>query len=74
MSSDELPPLPPEGQKRYKAFLRNPKDNPFRPQGVPVHTQTVDVDESIPISQVEDWTRESAQQLGYTFIRVETVA
>lgn len=67
--------VPPEaGKKRYKAFCRNPRENPFAPNGrIGESIQTVDVDKDTPLKQVEDWARESAEEAGLTFLRVEEV-
>lgn len=69
----DLPPRPPPGHTRYKAYARDPLDNPFRGRnGLNQIVQTVDVTSDTPRSQVEEWAREAAEQKGYTFLRLET--
>lgn len=73
--SNDLPLHPPSGKKRWKAILRDPKENPFRSRhGATRYTQTVDLDESISRKQVEAWAQEAAKGLGYEFVDLETVA
>jgi hypothetical protein len=68
-----LPPFPPAGKKRYKAICRDPKANPFSSIGAGPKTQTVDVDEATPFSQVEEWARQSAEKAGLVFVELEVV-
>ncbi len=73
MADELLPPHPPAGKKRYKALCRDPKSNPFKCGDVYRKTQTVDVDEATPFSQVEEWAREAATEAGLEFISLEAV-
>lgn len=73
MHSERLPDFPPPGKKRYKAICRDPRVNPFKPNGSSSKTQTVDVDADTPLSQVEKWAREAAKEAGLEFIKLEAV-
>jgi|GEM_PF-6742939 len=70
----DLPARPPAGFRRFKAYSRKPGDNPFRSHGLREYTQTVDIEESTPLDQVEAWAREAAEEGGYQFLRLETIA
>ncbi len=56
---------------KYKAIYRDPNQNPFKPRGITVPTKTVEIEENVPLEQVEAWARED--QGDYIFERLEVV-
>lgn len=55
---------------KYTAYTRTADANPFRGNGG-IKTQTVEVDASTTLAQVETWAKEAAAEAGLIFIRVE---
>jgi len=55
----------------YKAYYRDPKQNPLNRRGYVTPTRTVEIDASVPIEQVEKWAREVQEP--YEFVCVEVV-
>jgi len=68
----DLPERPPDGHTRYKAHTQK-AGNPFRGAGPAKYSQTVDIPDTVPLEQVEEWARESAENSGLTFLRLEEV-
>lgn len=72
MTDTSLPKYPPKGKIRYKAYYRDPGQNPFRGNDITVPTKTVDIDENVPLAEVEKLARDAREN--YEFDRVEKVA
>ncbi len=74
MSGDMVPPHVPAGKTRYKMTVRDPKQNPFRGQGLITTFKRADVDSTIPLAQVEQFARENAKESGFEFVSLEVIS
>ncbi len=74
MEGDIVPPCVPAGKTRYKVTVRDPKQNPFRGQGVVTTFKRADVDSAMPLAQVEQFARENAKESGFEFVSLEVMS
>jgi len=69
MNSD-LPERPPAGHKRWRVTAQG---DPFVPSGPWSGAQIVDVPESVPRDQVEQFAREACREKKVIFVSLEAV-
>lgn len=56
---------------KYKAYYRDAGVNPFRGNSITMHTQTVEIEDTVSREEVENMAREAQDK--YVFVRLEVL-